>query len=180
MDTGEPTDAPGPLLVAEGPETALTLWQATGYETWAVFGVSGWRTAPLPTDRDVILAPDRDAPSSKAGKAFRKAVAHHLERGCTLHIAPAPEPEDSRKDLNDTAMEQGIDAVLAALETAHPPGPDDLPDDEAETTHSDPPATPGNSTEQREPSGAKAKPTEPTNEEREDDDERATDRSGSA
>ena len=87
----------GPLLVAEGPETALTLWLATGYESRAVFGVSGWKTAPLPTDREILLAPDRDAAPSPAGIAFRKAVAHHLARGCRLRIAPAPEPKAARK-----------------------------------------------------------------------------------
>ncbi|WP_170565641.1 type IV secretory system conjugative DNA transfer family protein [Ruegeria atlantica] len=138
--------AADPLFVAEGPETALTLWQTTGHECWAVFGVSFWRSAHLPTDRDVILVPDRDAASSPAGKAFRKAVAHHLERGCRLRVATAPEPEGSKKDLNDTLMEQGIDAVQAALGTAHPPGPDDLPDETDEGTGPDAPdptASPG-------------------------------------
>ncbi|WP_419738629.1 type IV secretory system conjugative DNA transfer family protein [Ruegeria sp.] len=119
---------PGPLLVAEGPETALTLRHLTGRESWAVFGVSNWKTAPLPTDRDIILAPDQDAPGSPAGQAFRKAVARHMERGCALRIARAPEPEGSKRDLNDTMRTQGAGAVLAALEAAHPPGPHDLPD----------------------------------------------------
>lgn len=119
---------PDTLLVAEGPETALTLWHLTGYETWAVFGVTNWKTAPLPTNRAIILAPDQDDPSGPAGQAFRKAVAHHMERGCTLRIAPAPEPEASKRDLNDTLMTHGAGAVLAALDAAHPPGPQDLPD----------------------------------------------------
>ena len=119
--------AKGPLLVAEGPESALTLWLAAGFESWAVFGVSNWQSAPLPLERDIILAPDRDAPDSPANAAFRKAVAHHLGRGCRLRIAPAPEPEGSRKDLNDTLMERGLTAVQAALAAAHEPGPDDLP-----------------------------------------------------
>ena len=119
--------AKDPLLVAEGPESALTLWLAAGFESWAVFGVSNWQGAPLPLERDIILAPDRDAPDSPANAAFRKAVAHHLGRGCRLRIASAPEPEGSRKDLNDTLMERGLTAVQAALAAAHEPGPDDLP-----------------------------------------------------
>ena len=93
-----------PLIIAEGPESALSIWQATGHEVWAVFGVSGWARAPIPLDRPIILAPDRDAPDSPAGIAFRKAVAHQLARGCDLRIAPAPEPVGSKRDLNDTLM----------------------------------------------------------------------------
>ena len=108
----------GPLVIAEGPESALSIRMATGLETWAVFGVSGWKGAPVPVDRDVILAPDRDAPDSPAGRAFRKAVAHHLRRGCRLRIALAPEPEGSKRDLNDTLVRSGADTVRAAVEGA--------------------------------------------------------------
>ncbi|WP_170565706.1 AAA family ATPase [Ruegeria atlantica] len=112
----------GPLVIAEGPESALSIWQATGYETWAVFGVSGFEAAPIPLAREVILAPDRDAPDSPAGRAFRKAVAHHLARGCDLRIAAAPEPVGSKRDLNDTLMRQdgGAAAVRAAIAAARP------------------------------------------------------------
>ena len=108
----------GPLIVAEGPESALSIWAATGYETWAVFGVSGWKTAPLPKDREVIFAPDRDAPDSPAGKAFRSAVEHHLAAGVNLRIAVAPEPSGSKHDLNDTLVRAGPDAVRAAIASA--------------------------------------------------------------
>ena len=109
-----------PLVIAEGPESALSIWQTTGHETWAVFGVSGWERASIPVDRPVILAPDRDAPDSPAGRAFRKAVAHHLARGCDLRIATAPEPVGSKRDLNDTLMraDGGPDAVRAAITEA--------------------------------------------------------------
>ena len=118
---------PEPLIVAEGSETALSIWQATGHETWAVFGVSGWTKVPIPTDRPVILAPDRDAPDSKAGLAFRAALAHHLgangdrPAGCELRVAPAPEPVGSKRDLNDTDQRAGPKAVRAAIAAARPP-----------------------------------------------------------
>ena len=119
---------PGPLIVAEGSETALSIWQATGHETWAVFGVSGWRSAPIPNDRPVILAPDRDAPDSPAGRAFRAALAHHVgtngdrRAGCELRVASAPEPAGSKRDLNDTDQRAGPEAVRAAIAAARPPG----------------------------------------------------------
>ena len=114
--------AGGPLVVAEGPESALSVRQATGLECWAVFGVSGFAAAPLPEGREVILAPDRDAPDSPAGHAFRAAVSLHLEAGARLAVAEAPEPAGSRRDLNDTLRRRGVDAVRAAVDAARPAG----------------------------------------------------------
>ncbi len=112
--------AKGPLVIAEGPESALAAWEATGLETWAVFGVSGFAAAPVPEDREIILAPDRDAPESPAGRAFRQAVAEHLERGRNLKVAMAPEPSGSKSDLNDTLRRAGLEAVRDAVEAARP------------------------------------------------------------
>ena len=114
------TLAKGPLIIAEGPESALSAWEATGLETWAVFGVSGFAAAPIPEGRKVILAPDRDAPESPAGQAFRKAVAEHLERGRDLRIALAPEPSGSKSDLNDTLQRADLEEVKAAIDAARP------------------------------------------------------------
>lgn len=108
----------GPLYVAEGPESALTIWAATGAETWAVFGSSGWKAAPLPLDRQIILCPDRDADGSPAQKAFAKAVALHIEDGRNIWIATAPEEPGSKCDLNDTIQRAGIEAVRDALDAA--------------------------------------------------------------
>ena len=109
-----------PLVVAEGPESALSIRQATGLESWAVFGVGGFGGAPLPTGRTVILAPDRDARGSKAARAFRRAAFLQRSRDVDLLIAEAPEPEGSKRDLNDTLQRAGNDAVRAAIEAARP------------------------------------------------------------
>ena len=112
--------AKGPLIVAEGPESALSAWEATGLETWTVFGVGGFATAPIPEGREIILAPDRDAPESPAGRAFRQAVAVLLERGHDLKVAMAPEPSGSKEDLNDTLKRAGLAEVKAAIDAARP------------------------------------------------------------
>ena len=62
--------AGGPLCIAEGPETAAAIAQVTGFEVWAVFGASGFASAPPALDRQVILCPDCDAPGSQAAEAF--------------------------------------------------------------------------------------------------------------
>ena len=110
----------GPLCVAEGPETALAIWQATGFEVWAVFGASGFEPAPVPTGRKVIFCPDRDAPDSQARKGFEKAIATHAVRGVQVWIAEAPELKGSKRDLNDTLQRAGADAVADAIAQAKP------------------------------------------------------------
>lgn len=115
------------LYVVEGPETALSVWAATGAEVWAVFGCASFKAAPLPLDRPVIFCPDRDPPDSPAAKGFGGAVAHHLSQGVDLWIARAPEPEGSKADLNDTHQRAGLDAVRTALQAAEhvtKPSPD--------------------------------------------------------
>lgn len=85
-----------------------------------MFGASNWLRAPLPLNRQVILSPDRDAPGSPAELAFRRAVDRHREAGVTMAIAPAPEPEGSKNDLNDTLRRLGPDAVRDAVGNARP------------------------------------------------------------
>lgn len=110
----------GPIVIAEGPETAAAIWQTTGLETWAVFGVSGFGSVTLPQGRDVILCPDADAPGSPAAEAFEKAARAMAARGHDVAIAHVPEREGSKRDLNDTLVRQGAEAVQRAIDTAQP------------------------------------------------------------
>lgn len=104
----------GRVYIAEGPESALTVWLATGAETWAVFGCTGFKTAPVPSDRAVVLCPDRDPTDGPAAQGFA-AAADFLSTIADIHVVYAPEPEGSKRDLNDTLQRAGLDAVIAAL-----------------------------------------------------------------
>lgn len=115
-----------PLVVAEGPESALSVRQVIGLECWAVFGVTNFKSALLPAGRTVILAPDRDGRDSNAGREFRRAVSVQRKRGADLLIADAPERDGSGKDLNDTLRRKGEDAVRTAIEAARPVTDDDM------------------------------------------------------
>ena len=108
----------GPLIIAEGPETAAAIAQVVDHEVWAVFGVSGFAGVSVPVGREVILCPDQDAADSPAGKTFSKAVQALVEKGVAVRIATAPEPEGSKRDLNDTLMRQGAEAVRNAIKAA--------------------------------------------------------------
>ena len=107
-----------PLYIAEGPETALAIWQATGAEVWAVFGADFFAKAPAPIGRPIILCPDCDAPGSPAAEAFNRGCEELAARGCEVWIARAPEPEGSKRDFADTLQESGLEAVANALQKA--------------------------------------------------------------
>jgi phage/plasmid primase-like uncharacterized protein len=108
----------GPLVVCEGPETAASIAQATGFEVWAVFGVGQFVSAPVPLGRQVVFCPDRDAPGSPAAAAFGAACIDQVARGVDLWIAEAPEAEGSKRDLNDTLQRAGSEAVAKAVKEA--------------------------------------------------------------
>lgn len=110
----------GALCIGEGPETALAIWQASGAETWCVFGVSGFGRLGemLPRDRAVILCPDNDAKGSPAEKAFRKACKKLIDLGFNFQIAKTPRGTPVKGDLQDTLEARGPGAVLDVLRDA--------------------------------------------------------------
>lgn len=103
-----------PLILAEGVETALSLWQATGQETWACLGISNIGSAPVPDDASVIIARDGDLPGSKADGQIKRAIAKLQKRSLTIKIATPPEG----KDFNDLLQWGGEEAVRALIEKA--------------------------------------------------------------
>ena len=112
------------LLLAEGAETALSTWTATGYETWASIG-SITRHDP-PAGRQVVVARDDDPQQSPADQALKRSMSTWLAVGVDVTIAtPWPVRRHDRSDFNDTLKEGGAAAVRAriatALEPAHDP-----------------------------------------------------------
>jgi len=100
-----------PIILAEGVETALSIWQATGQETWACLGISNMGNAPLPEKASVILARDGDLPGSKANTQIMRAISKLASRGHPVSIATPPEG----KDFNDLLRDLGADAVRASI-----------------------------------------------------------------
>jgi len=103
-----------PVILAEGVENALSVWQATGQETWACLGVANIARAPVPEGTTVIIASDGDADDSKAGAKLRETAAALRQRGCQVAVARPPRG----KDANDLLLEGGDDAVRALIAKA--------------------------------------------------------------
>lgn len=103
-----------PIIIAEGVETALSIWQATGQETWACLGISNIRSAPLPKKAAVIVARDGDIEGSKADNQIKRAIAHLQTRGMSVSVATPPEG----KDFNDLLLTDGEEAVRDLIREA--------------------------------------------------------------
>ncbi|MEJ6501405.1 MAG: toprim domain-containing protein [Rhodobacterales bacterium] len=88
-------DGLGPLVVAEGIETALSLASGlmrTPATVWAALSTSGIRGLHLPpTASRLTIAPDGDAPGREAANALAES-AHAL--GWKVSLLPAPDGRD--------------------------------------------------------------------------------------
>lgn len=105
-----------PLVICEGVETALSIWQATGLEVWACLGISNIARAPVPEKSKVIIARDGDAPGSKADDQILRAASRLVARGLTVLMAAPPETED----FNDILVREGEDGVRNLIFAAKP------------------------------------------------------------
>ena len=115
-----------PIILAEGPETALSVYCATGYETFASLG--GLRFSPELAGRPVILAVDDDPDTDEK---LSRTVPKFQEAGCKVSIAwPWPERRYDKTDFNDVLVQEGHEAVRSQIVAAEP-----WPDSEA--TYSD-------------------------------------------
>lgn len=115
-----------PLILAEGPETALSLWQATRAETWATIGAGG--KVPVPGSRLVILARDDDQPGSPADKRADDLKARLQGQGhIVVDCWPHAERRGDKSDFNDLLQANGQAAVLARVVEALRCAPQPLP-----------------------------------------------------
>ena len=117
-----PGPSDGPLLLAEGPETGLSVWAATGYETHVALGSLG-NLRPQP-GRRIVLCRDDDPQHSPADKALARTVTAWREAGADLVVAqPWPDRRGDKSDFNDTIRTGGVDAVRDRIMAALDPGP---------------------------------------------------------
>jgi predicted P-loop ATPase len=105
-----------PVVLCEGVETALSVWQATGQECWACLGISNIARAPLPDGAPVIIARDGDEPNSKADQQLRQAVTLLRDRGHDVTVAEPPPGQD----FNDVLQADGEDAVRMLIAATRP------------------------------------------------------------
>ena len=118
-----PGPADGPLQLAEGPETGLSVWRATGHETWIALG--SMSRLSLSLARQVIVCTDDDLQNhpdprkTTAARALAKAVQQWRESGHVIAVAtPNATRREDKTDFNDLLQLCGIAAVRARFDLA--------------------------------------------------------------
>ncbi len=109
-----------PIILAEGPETALSIWYATGRETWAVLGVSNFASADIPSGDTVVIAKDADQPGAASHHAIDRAAEALGGRGVKVLVAKPVLAGFDKADFNDVLLAEGQAAVVAMIEAALP------------------------------------------------------------
>ena len=82
------------LAIAEGIETALSIYQSTGITTWAALSASGFKNLILPPPfmtKNIIIAADHDAAGKKAAY---EAADRWTQEGRIVKIALPPKGLD--------------------------------------------------------------------------------------
>jgi len=110
-------DFAGMTAIAEGPETALTVWSATGMPVLGALGVIS--NVPVPDGASIVLCRDDDPADSAAYTQARNYLKALQRLGKTVVEAhPWPTRRRDKSDLNDTAQALGIDAVVERMQVA--------------------------------------------------------------
>jgi RecA-family ATPase len=86
--------ADGEIVLVEGPEDALSIWQETGIETWATCSISNLGAAPVRLGQRFVVIGDAD---SKTEELTRAACAELSGRCSSVRLAF---PGDGHKDPN--------------------------------------------------------------------------------
>lgn len=125
--------ADGPVLLAEGPETGISVWASTGYETAIALG-SISKLVP-PAGRKVVVCRDDDQAWSPADRKVRDTARAWRLSGINVVVAnPWPVRRGDKSDFNDAIQAGGAAAVSARIEAVLRPAldiPRRVPVDEA-------------------------------------------------
>ncbi len=114
MLPGTPT-----IVLCEGFETGLSIWQATGRHTICTLGMANLDKLPLGSGMEVVIARDLDKKGGKADKALWKAVRKIRERGVKVLVASPNNYTDLKKsDFNDVLQREGAEMVKKIIEDA--------------------------------------------------------------
>lgn len=105
----------GPICIAEGPETALSIWYATGYETRAALGLlESVDMEQIPADREIILCRDDDPTEhidSKRQNQVKKIRIHRRGGRTVLECFPHNFRRGDKSDFNDLLQLVGPEAI---------------------------------------------------------------------
>lgn len=108
-----------PTLIAEGPETGLSLRQAMpNHDVKVTLGVYNYRNIqPTMVNQKVILCLDNDGQHSSTQKAVQQAIEHLQKSGKEVYTN---QPDAIKTDYNDMLKSEGIKAIQSKIESSAP------------------------------------------------------------
>ena len=105
------------VILAEGPETGMSIHAATGKAVWITLGTSNYTTLQVPRHvKRLVIAADIEPWGTGMAAAIR-AKQHWEEAGVPevgIAVPPIPPGKDS-SDFNDVLQDLGKDALIAAI-----------------------------------------------------------------
>ena len=108
-----------PLVLAEGYETGLSIWLATGYQVVCTLGLANLDKFPLGSGMSCVVARDRDPPNSKADKYLWRAVRSLRQRDIKVKVALPDEYDGMKKtDFNDVHQKADLAKVKELIDAA--------------------------------------------------------------
>lgn len=105
----------GTVILCEGVETGLSVWQATGRTVYCCLGMAGIKRLWLRPGRKIVIARDNDPPGSPATVTYRNILDQRAQRHPVLVMTPP-----LGLDWNDVLVRDGEGAIRAALKGAEP------------------------------------------------------------
>ncbi len=117
VKSGRPS--PGVTYLAEGPETALSIYTAlNGADVRITLGKSNFKNIdPAKTSPHIVLCLDNDGQNPQSDRLIHFAASQLQAQGKTVWIA---QPKIEGQDYNDVLKQQGQTAVKAELQQAIP------------------------------------------------------------
>jgi putative DNA primase/helicase len=111
------------LCLAEGPETGLSVWGATGIETWVGLGqVFSIKLDNVPLDRIIIVCRDDDDRRAASRKSLKQKIKDWRREGRTvLEVLPHAHSRGDKSDFNDTLQMFGPEAIRDRIEAVLTP-----------------------------------------------------------
>jgi putative DNA primase/helicase len=108
------------VLLAEGPETGLSAWYATGIETRVLLGsMAKADLSDIDKRRPIVVMADDDARNAPSRKALNDAIRRWRRDGRTvLKVRPWDRARHDKSDINDMLQERGAVAVRDRISRA--------------------------------------------------------------
>lgn len=103
----------GEPIMCEGPETGLSIWQATGRTVLACLGMAGFKRLRIGR-KSITIARDGDAPDSDASRHLARWIDERKSAGIRVKLATPPEGQD----FNDIMMNSGEVEVARLIKGA--------------------------------------------------------------